>query len=450
MLMTPNYRRLIGMRNKNRFFQSITLDFSLVIAIIISVVLTGFIFISFGKNEPLKSVNEQQAEQQSQVFRPTQYIVTKANGNQYIALTPANTQVKTIEDAITKAKFSGAETKKSTTHAIQTILSQKKSQILRYPDVVPVTYFNTRYGKTINSGKPFNFNYFVLALDQSNKGYFINTNANEVTTVNISQLNTPDVWQMAAKLPTDVGVEFHKYQGRVMLSYPKQFKLPVYSYLVNQRDPKTYVSALLGTLNQLSVTQEGSKTVYTNKLNNQKITYDPSWETVTFEDKNPKNKLPQQYVNRLNLAFSQINLLQLNLMDTRFYESQAGGQKITFRTYVKGFPVYFQSQSGAIHIELSKNGDQKSTYSLNEIGVPVPSNQADVQLPSTETILKQLHDAGVKSSDYDFITPGYEWLINQDSQAAVNMVPTWMIETPTGWQSVSAYLSKKHVNAQQD
>ena len=154
------------MRNKNRFFQSITLDFSLVIAIIISVVLTGFIFISFGKNEPLKSVNEQQAEQQSQVFRPTQYIVTKANGNQYIALTPANTQVKTIEDAITKAKFSGAETKKSTTHAIQTILSQKKSQILRYPDVVPVTYFNTRYGKTINSGKPFNFNYFVLALDQ--------------------------------------------------------------------------------------------------------------------------------------------------------------------------------------------------------------------------------------------------------------------------------------------
>ncbi|MFH0349954.1 hypothetical protein ACG92U_09470 [Leuconostoc citreum] len=71
-------------------------------------------------------------------------------------------------------------------------------------------------------------------------------------------------------------------------------------------------------------------------------------------------------------------------------------------------------------------------------------------MPSTETILKQLHDAGVKSSDYDFITPGYEWLINQDSQAAVNMVPTWMIETPTGWQSVSAYLSKKHVNAQQD
>ncbi|MGX7052218.1 two-component system activity regulator YycH [Leuconostoc palmae] len=436
------------MRNKNQFLHSVIISSLLVVSIIVSVVLTGFIFSSFGRSDIADSANIQQPEQQTQLFRPTQFIVNKTNGKQFITLTGTGQQSQVIDDAVSNSKMSQPETNKVTTSKVEDILATKKAHIFRYPDVIPVTYFNAKYGQSIKHNQPFNFDYFVLPFDQKKVAYFVNSQTNEVTKVRVAKFDFTKIWQKINNLPDDVPIRFKTYQDRVILNYAKQIKLPVYSYLINQRDPKIYVSALLGTINQLSVTQDGDKTVYTNKLNNQKLIYDPDWETVTFEDKNPKNKLPTDYLGRLNLAFSQINLLQLNLNDTRFYESRESGQKLTFRTYVKGFPVYFQSESGAIHIEMQKNGNQQATYSLNEIGVPVPNNSAQVTLPDTDTILNRLHDAGIKSSDYNFITPGYEWLINQDSQAAVNMVPTWMIETHDGWQSVDSYLKNKTVNDQ--
>lgn len=432
------------MRNKQAFLQHTVLNALLVLTIVASVILSGFTFKSFGQSETTSQSATQQPEQQLlQVFRPTQFIITQTNGQQQVVLKTDSAQVKTIKNAFTSSHFSDAQTETVSTRQLEQILSTKRSFTLRYPDVIPVAYFNTRYNQQVGSQGAFNFDYFVLALDRSNNGYFVNTQNRQVTTVKVNKLDDDDVWHAVNQLPQHTAIDFKSYQGRARLDYTQSFKLPVYSYLVNRRDPKIYVSALLGTMNQLVITQAGDKTVYTNKLNHQTVTYDPDWETVTFTDNNVKTKLPKAYLDRLNQSFAQMNLLQLNLTDTRFYESQNSGQAVTYRTYVEGFPVYFQSESGAIHIDMSQNGQQKSTYSLNELGVPVPNNQPEVTLPSTAEVLKQLRDAGVKSSDYDFITPGYEWLINKDSQAAVNMVPTWMIETADGWQSVSAFLAKK-------
>lgn len=432
------------MRNKPFLLQQTILNVLLVLAIGASVVLSAFTFKSFGPTETASQSATQQSNQQLiQVFRPTQYIVTQANGQQHVVLKTDSKQVKTIRNALMSARFSDAQTTTVSTQRIEKILSTKSALVLRYPDVIPIDYFNTRYNQQVERQKALNFDYFVLALDQSNNGYFVNTKKRQITMVKVARLDDDDVWRMVNQLPKHTAVDFKTQQGRAELNYKQSFKLPVYSYLVNRRDPKMYVSALLGTMNQLVISEDGHKTVYTNKLNHQKVTYDPEWETVTFEDNNVKNKLPKSYLERLNLSFAQINLLQLNLTDTRFFESQNLGQSVTYRTYVEGFPVYFQSESGAIHIDMSQNGQQTSTYSLNELGVPVPNNQPDVALPSTADVLKQLRDAGVKPSDYNFITPGYEWLVNKDSQAAVNMVPTWMIETSDGWHSVTAYIAAK-------
>lgn len=432
------------MRNRHKYFHNALLNIVLALAITFSVILTGFVFSSFGKNEAPDQSESQQPEQRLlEMFRPTQYIVTKTNGQQKLVINGTDEKLKGIRRAVTDATFDEENTETVTTGRIKNILSTKKAQIFRYPDVIPIAYFNIRYAQHISSHKSFNFNYFVLPLDQTEDSYFVNTKTNQLTTVKVSKLDSDQTWRQVNKLQTNLTVNFKTYNDHVALNYPEKLKLPVYSYLVNHRDPKTYVSSLLGTMNQLNITQNNTKTVYTNKLNNQQITYDPSWETVTFEDHNPKNKLPKTYLDRLNSNFSQINLLQSDLTDTRFYESQDNGKKITFRTYVEGFPVYFQSRSGAIHMVMDKHGNLTSTYSLNELGVPVPNQQADIELPATETVIKQLKDAGVKVSDYNFITPGYEWLINDDSQAAVNMKPTWMIETHSGWQSVSSYLHNR-------
>lgn len=442
--MMMSLRRAIGMRNKQKFLQNVLLNGLLVLSLVISVVLTAFIFSSFGKNEaPDQSTAQQPEKQLLEIFRPTQYIVNQTDGSQQLVMNATDAKLKKMRHALTDAQLTDAQTKTVNIAGIKKVLATKKAQIFHYSDVVPISYFNIRYDQRVSTRKNLNFDYFVLALDRSNNGYFVNTKTNQITTVKVNKLNHHDAWQLAQQLPKSLNINFQNYHNRVGLNYLQKIRLPVYSYLVNNRDPKTYVSALLGTINQLNVTQDGDKTVYSNKLNNQTIVYDPNWATVTFEDHNKKNKLPEFYVDRLNTGLSQINLLQSDFTDTRFYESQQNGQKITFRTYVEGFPVYFQSEIGAIHMTMDKHGNLTSTYSLNEIGVPVPNNQPDVILPSTREIIKQLSDAGVQEKDYNFIAPGYQWLLDQGSQAAVNMEPTWMIETASGWQSVSSFLKTR-------
>jgi regulatory protein YycH of two-component signal transduction system YycFG len=308
---------------------------------------------------------------------------------------------------------------------------------------VPIEYFNSYYSQRVSTHKSFNFNYVVVPLNHSKKAYFVNTQSKTITTVTISKIDTTEAWKVAARLPKALTVNFKVVNGHVMLNYPKEFKLPVYSYLVNHRDPTTYVSALLGTTNQLTQTTENNKKIYTNKYSNQQIIYDPDLETVTFTDNRTTGTLQRSYYNRLNVGFSQINLLQLDLSDTRFYQSRDNGKDITYRTFVEGLPVYYQSKTGAIHMTLDKYGNLTSTYSLNELGVPVPNTQEDVTLPKAADVLAKLQQAGVKSSEYYSIAPGYEWLANKENDVSVNMNPTWMIETPTGWMSVNTFLANR-------
>lgn len=119
---------------------------------------------------------------------------------------------------------------------------------------------------------------------------------------------------------------------------------------------------------------------------------------------------------------------------------------MTFRTIVEGIPVYYQSPSGAITISFDNKGRVTSTYSLNELGIPVPNDGADVTLADTATVLKELEDAKISATDYQSITPGYQWVSNNNSNAAVDMKPTWMIETHNQWMSLEQFL-KEHAKS---
>ncbi|MGQ4572813.1 hypothetical protein ACUIJP_01655 [Leuconostoc pseudomesenteroides] len=429
------------MRN-NRSVQGITLNVILTITILISIVLTACVFMSIGQQQNVSSSN-QQDQQSVTAFRPTNYIINDKDGTQNMVMHADNQQIKTMRGYLTSAEIKNPHKKKVSNATIISAISKKQSAVYRYPDVVPIDYFNARYNQHIATIKNFNFDYFVLSLDKSNLAYFINTQTKTMVTVSLSKINTAKMWELAEKLPKALTVNFKELNNRVRLNFPKEIKLPIYSYLVNHRDPTTYVSTLLGTTNQLKTTTSGNKVIYTNKFTDQQVTYDPDVDTVTFKDNKADSKLDKTYAARLNIGFSQINLLQLNLTDTRFYESRNDGKNVTYRTFVEGMPVYYQSESGAIHMTLDNHGNLISTYSLNELGVPVPNNQKEVTLPKTADILNRLKRAGVKESDYYFVTPGYEWLVNKDSHAAVNMSPTWMIETASGWQSVDDFLNAR-------
>ena len=146
------------MRNKQKFLQSALLNGLLVLSLVISVVLTGFIFSSFGKNEaPDQSTAQQPEKQLLEIFRPTQYIVNQPDGSQQLVMNATDAKLKKIRYALTNAQLTDAQTKTVNAVKIKKILTTKQAQIFHYPDVVPISYFNIRYSQRVSTRKNVNF-----------------------------------------------------------------------------------------------------------------------------------------------------------------------------------------------------------------------------------------------------------------------------------------------------
>lgn len=100
------------MRNKQKFLQNVLLNGLLVLSLVISVVLTAFIFSSFGKNEaPDQSTAQQPEKQLLEIFRPTQYIVNQTDGSQQLVMNATDAKLKKMRHALTDAQLTDAQTK---------------------------------------------------------------------------------------------------------------------------------------------------------------------------------------------------------------------------------------------------------------------------------------------------------------------------------------------------
>ena len=77
----------------NRSVQGVMINILLTIAIIVSIVLTALIFISAGSQEA-PTQTDQQSQQASELFRPTNYIVNDKSGKQHMVMHTTNAQYK--------------------------------------------------------------------------------------------------------------------------------------------------------------------------------------------------------------------------------------------------------------------------------------------------------------------------------------------------------------------
>ncbi|MGO2517042.1 MAG: two-component system activity regulator YycH, partial [Leuconostoc falkenbergense] len=150
------------MRN-NRSVQGITMNVILTVAILISIILTAFVFMSIGQQQNV-SPSGQQDQQSVTAFRPTNYIVNDKDGIQNMVMHADNQQIKTMRSYLTSAEIKNPHKKKVSNTMIIAAISKKQAVVYRYPDVVPIDYFNARYNQHIAAIKNFNFDYFVLSL----------------------------------------------------------------------------------------------------------------------------------------------------------------------------------------------------------------------------------------------------------------------------------------------
>ncbi|MCT6893671.1 MAG: two-component system activity regulator YycH, partial [Bombilactobacillus mellifer] len=109
------------------------------------------------------------------------------------------------------------------------------------------------------------------------------------------------------------------------------------------------------------------------------------------------------------------------------YFAKTGKKHVVFRSYIDGFPVFYNEQKGDVSLLWQKNS-QSFYFSNTTLEVPISTSQNSVTIETTNSLLQRLKNKGIKIRDIQDIQLGYSWVKNNDSVEVINLLPGYFIK----------------------
>ncbi|USF98930.1 hypothetical protein A4W81_09180 [Latilactobacillus sakei] len=159
---------------------------------------------------------------------------------------------------------------------------------------------------------------------------------------------------------------------------------------------------------------------------------------MKYED----TKSPTGLTKSFETSFEALLKTGNSLSGMRFYSYDEDTNSTTYRTYVEGFPVFYQTNFGSVKVQLLPTG-QRVDFSNYSLQVPVPAGDKPVTLPSTQAVLNQMTKNGLLLENIDNIQVGYEWTQETSNDQVIDLNPTYFIQYKGVWRSLSALLAQK-------
>lgn len=223
-----------------------------------------------------------------------------------------------------------------------------------------------------------------------------------------------------------------------------------YSYLVNQQPENYYITTLLDQKNtdNIDAKEQGDNVIYTDGDNNdlyKRLTINHKTGEIAYvkyEDTKSPTGLTKSFETSFETSFEALLKTGNSLSGMRFYSYDEDTNSTTYRTYVEGFPVFYQTNFGSVKVQLLPTG-QRVDFSNYSLQVPVPAGDKPVTLPSTQAVLNQMTKNGLLLENIDNIQVGYEWTQETSNDQVIDLNPTYFIQYKGVWRSLSALLAQK-------
>ncbi|WEV54574.1 two-component system activity regulator YycH [Leuconostocaceae bacterium ESL0723] len=412
----------------------------LLLSILVSIVLTAAVFKASGSRALPNRGSDQVTTPQA--FWAAQYLVNDSKGNTDLVQGISAHNLKAVNQLLNTADLANGKVTTVSTSTLDNKLKTPDTMVLRYADLVPVKYFTKISGSNLSKG--FNFDYVVLPLKHGHVAQFIDSRHQTVTTVGFRSFDYAQAQRLSQHLGNEYPAEFKKLNNQLMVSLPKEIRLKTYVYRSQQGNVDQFNAQLLGTASQFTTRQIESGTEYVHKYGGQKTTYDSVHQLLTFQDHLPGAGL-SSYQQRLDTAADQLKLFKQILPKVSFFESRQNGTAFDFRTYIDQVPVFYDGDQAAATVALNtKDAAITATYRLTTLGLPLPSDQQKVTLPSTDAVVSQLDKAG-QGSNYQQLIVAYHW---QDiGDGVVELKPVWMVAgNDQHWYTLSQFLDQAHAS----
>ncbi|KRN32926.1 YycH family regulatory protein [Lactobacillus selangorensis] len=427
----------------------ILLRVGLTLAILLSFFLSWKIWTSSVRyegstNSSVTSSTTQTADTKNidEVFSPTQ-IFMRNDGQKYLIYNTHDNMTSRFETEIKNWTFSQPrKLAKMSGKAYTKELARKNSLQFVYADNITVNLFESIFKKLkVPLRKNTTFNrmlitrktgrtYLLLLNDKTRQGYQLRVAGISVQKVNqiiqTANVKLPVVEKMMNHLP--------------LTYYQKTVDIKPYSYLASHQSENYFVSNLLDTSNPGSIDskENNDETIYSDGVY-QRLTVNHKTNQIQYDDYTSNKKITN-VSDLLTNSYSELIKIGNPLTNMRYVNYDENAGTVTYRSYVEGFPIYYQTDFGAVKVKLSQSSTTLN-FSAYSLQVPVPSTETAVHLPATQTMLNQLSAAGYKLNEISNIQIGYRWVKDADNEQIIDLQPSYYVQYQGEWSEYKDMLN---------
>ncbi|WP_424684822.1 YycH family regulatory protein [Enterococcus sp.] len=416
--------------------------YGLIVLIALSFYLSYKIWLSpnartyMGEDQPTVVANPTNIRKASDVFLPTRLVWMKSE--EEIQMLSTEKAISTMHKELVKGRY-GEVTVKT---------YEDDEAFLKDVDVVDAVEFNYfgsfqlyEYDKTydlkmdlkdVDEGKDLYFS--KVQVDFRNKVIrFINPRRHQIYQAEVkSSLKT-----MENRLLTidDQWLPMAKDERLQSLQYNTQEKvtLQLYSYIASTQTYTVFRNAFFQDPENVKSSEESQDTVLYGGQETMRIQGDQ--QIVEFQGPVTSKAEDDIY----DQSFQYVSRLETNVGYLRFFDRSK--DRITYRTFIEGFPVFGDAYQGEVSFTLQASAtgtpqvDIRS--SLNTIQIPIPSDET-VELPASQEVIADLTEKGADLELWESMVIGYQRQAVKNADGIVDMVPMWYIKYNDTWYSYAA------------
>lgn len=449
---------VIGMQ-----YKAIITRIVLIGSIVLSIILSWFIWTGSTNmpsiNQPKQTTTTKKSDTTqpdlTDVFAPTQ-LLYQDEKDKYLLYNSHENIINEIGSLLKKANANSF---------IYAHLSEKKylAQInktnaltLKYSDQVSYQLFAQSYNqkpKRLKLGKNISFNRAQIVFGtQQTSLWLLNDQTKIVYHTKLTNFKETQVLALLNKADLRLSVSEQLFNHEPTVYIKPGQKLRPYSYLVNQQPENYYIAGLLNKdSNKIDMRQQSDGVVYSTKeaANQQKrLTVMDDTGELAFQDYNNK-ALPTELSERFEMSYQLLANIGNSLSSMRYYQYSGSDAAITFRMFVEGFPIFYQTNFGSVKVQLMASG-QRVEFSSYGLQVPVPTDQKKVDILGTQQVIDQLTNRGYKQSAISKIQLGYQWQQEASNNQVIDLTPTYFIEYNGNWYALNELMTKNYQDVEEE